>query len=289
MRRVIDAHVHLYPPRRLGGLMRWVHRGVPGHPVPVGITVDEAVADLRAAGVESFFAAVFPLVPGEARELNRFNAALARRTPGMIPLGTAHQDDDDPGAVAAEALGPLGLKGIKLHPVVMKMAPGDPRMAGVYAAAQEAGRPLLVHTGFDDGRGRTGEKAEWERLFAAYPRLTFILAHAFFPDLAYAFSLLPRFGNVLLDLTNVVGMLRWDWTKGPLPFGVSRPAWGEREFAAALDANASRVLFGSDHPAGMGTMEEIVRQVETFGLEKESVEKILYGNARTLVDRLGLA
>ncbi len=286
MRRVIDTHVHLYPPRRLGGLMRWVHRGMPRHPVPAGVTVEETVADLRAAGVEAFFAAVFPLVPGEARELNRFNADLARRVPGMIPLGTAHQDDDDPGGVAAEALGPLGLKGIKLHPMVMKMAPADPRMSGVYAAAQEAGRPVLVHTGFEEGYARTPEKEQWERLFGAYPRLTFILAHAFFPDLAYAFSLLPRFGNVLLDLTNVIGMLRW--RGGPLPFGVSPSPWGEREFAAALDANASRVLFGSDHPAGVGTLEEIVRQVETFGLEKESLERILYGNARALIDRLGL-
>lgn len=286
MRRVIDTHVHLYPPRRLGGLMRWVHRGMPGHPVPVDITVEETVADLRAAGVESFFSAVFPIAPGEARGLNRFNADLARRVPGLIPLGTAHQGDDDPGAVAEEALGPLGLKGIKLHPMVMKMAPADPRMAGVYAAAQEAGRPLLVHTGFEEGYGRTPEKDQWERLFAAYPRLTFILAHAFFPDLPYAFSLLPRFGNVLLDLTIVIGMLRWG--DGPLPFGVSRSPWGEREFAAALDANASRVLFGSDHPAGSGTIEEVVREVETFGLEEESVERILYGNARSLIDRLGL-
>ncbi len=288
MRRVIDAHMHLYPPRRLGGLMRWVRRAVPGHPVPADITVGETVAGLRAAGVKSFFAAVFPLAPGEARELNRFNTELARSIPGMIALGTAHQDDDDPGAVAAEALGPLGLKGIKLHPLMMKMAPADPRMAGVYAAAQEAGRPVLIHTGFEEGRARTSEKEQWERLFAAYPRLTFLLAHAFFPDLAYAFSLLPRFENVLLDLANVIGLLRWDRANGPLPFGMPRPAWGEREFAAALDANASRVLFGSDYPAGMGTIEDIVRQVETIGLEKQSLEKILYGNARALIDRLGL-
>lgn len=266
--------------------MRWVHRGVPGHPVPVDITVDQVVADLRAAGVESFFAAVFPLAPGEARELNVFNAELARRVPGMIPFGTAHPDDADPAAVAAEALGPLGLKGIKLHPMMMKMAPGDPAMTRICAVAQEAGRPFLVHTGFEEGYGRAPEKERWEALFGAYPRLTFILAHAFFPDLPYAFSLLPRFGNVLLDLTNVIGMLRW--SDGPLPFGISRSPWGTGEFAAALGANASRVLFGSDHPAGMGTMEEIVRQVETFGLEKDTVERILYGNARALIDRLGL-
>ncbi|MGE5663001.1 MAG: amidohydrolase family protein [Deltaproteobacteria bacterium] len=286
MRRVVDGHVHLYPPRRLGGLMRWVHRGIPGHPVPVDITVDDAVADLRAAGVTAFFAAVFPLAPGEARELNRFNAELARRTPGMIPFGTAHQDDTDPGAVAAEALGPLGLKGIKLHPMMMKMAPGGPGMAGICDVAQEAGRPLLVHTGFEEGYARTPEKDQWETLFRAYPRLTVILAHAFFPDLPYAFSLLRRFENVLLDLTNVIGMLRW--AHGPLPFGISRSPWGTEEFACALEADASRVLFGSDHPAGMGTIEEIVGQVETFGLEKETLERILYGNARALIDRLGL-
>ena len=43
MRRVIDVHVHLYPEKRLGGLMRWVHRGIPGHPVPVDITVPQVV------------------------------------------------------------------------------------------------------------------------------------------------------------------------------------------------------------------------------------------------------
>ena len=168
MRRVIDTHVHLYPPRRLRGLMRWVHRGVPGHPVPADITVEDVVADLGAAGVEAFFAAVFPLVPGEARGLNRFNAELARRVPGMIALGTAHQDDD-PGAVAAEALGPLGLKGIKLHPMAMKMAPADPRMAQVYALAQEAGRPVLVHTGFEEGYGRAPDKEQWEAVLGISP------------------------------------------------------------------------------------------------------------------------
>jgi hypothetical protein len=40
--------------------------------------VPQAVAGQRAAGVERFFSAVFPLAPEEARELNRINASLAR-------------------------------------------------------------------------------------------------------------------------------------------------------------------------------------------------------------------
>ena len=287
MRRFIDVHVHLYPERRLRGLMRWVRRGIPGHPVAEDITVSQAVADLRAAGVTRFFSVVFPLTPGEARELNRFNATLARDIPEMIPLGTVHQDDDYPGAIATEALGSLGLKGIKLHPMMMGMSPNDPRLASVYALVEEADLPLLIHTGFEEGYGRAVDKEGWERLFLSYPRLTFLLAHAFFPDLPFAFSLLPRFGNVSLDLTNVLGMFLWE--KDPLPFGISRPAWEKEELLSAIEEHSGRILFGSDHPAGMGTLEEILTQVETLGLPQGAVERILRGNARELLIRLGSA
>jgi uncharacterized protein len=283
---VIDVHVHLYPERRLGGLMRWIHKGIPGHPVPVDITVEAVVADLRAAGVERFLAAVFPLAPGEARELNRFNADLAKDLPEMIPLGTVHPEDPDPGAAARKAIEVLGLKGIKLHPMMMGMDVCDPRLMPVYALLQEAGRPLLAHTGFEEGCDQAGRRGDWERLFRDFPRLTILLAHMFFPDLPYAFSLLSRFGNVVLDATNVFGMMLWP--DGPLPFGISRPRWSREELVAAIEAHPDRVVFGSDHPAGMGTLEEVIRQVETFGLAEDTVHRILYGNARALLARLGL-
>ncbi len=287
MRRIIDVHVHIYPERRLGGLMRWVHRGIPGHPVPVDITVDRIVRDLREAGAERFLAAVFPLAPGEARELNAFIASLAGTVPEMIPLGTVHQDDADPEGVAREAIDVLGLKGIKLHPMMMRMEIRDPRMAGVFSLVQERGLPALLHTGFEEGYGRSNDPGEWEGLIRAYPRLPFLLAHMFFPDLPLGFSLLERFDNVYLDCTNVFGML--DWPEGPLPFGVSRSRWGREELLAAIEAHPRRILFGSDHPAGTGTLPEIVRQVEASGLAEETVERILYGNARELLNRLGLS
>jgi len=286
VRRIIDVHVHLYPERRLGGLMRWVHRGIPGHPVPVDITVPQIAADLREAGVEKFLAAAFPLAPGEARDLNRFNAEWARSLPEMIPLGTVHQDDDDPEGVAREALRSLGLKGIKLHPMMMNMQIADPRMIPVYALAQESGLPVLLHTGFEEGYGRDTAAEEWEGLFARFPRLTFLLAHMFFPDLARGFSFLSRFENLYLDCTNVFGML--SWTEGPLPFGISRPRWGKDEVLAAMEKFSGRILFGSDHPAGTGTLPQLVRQVESSGLGAGTVEKILYGNAHGLLNRLKL-
>lgn len=265
--------------------MRWVHRGMPGHPVPVDITVDRAVRDLHEAGVERFVAAVFPLAPGEAEELNRFVAELAKRVPGLIPFGTVHQDDADPAAVARAALCELGLSGIKLHPVMMRANVNDPRLAPVYALAQEMKRPVLIHTGFEDGSGRANARA-WEALFSAWPRLNFLCAHMFFPDLAFAFSAVSRFPNVRLDLTNVPGMMRW--TDGPLPFGIPRPEWGIDELAAAIEAFPDRVLFGSDHPAGMGTVRGILEQVRGLGLREPTLERVLCGNAQELFGDAGL-
>lgn len=287
MTPVIDVHVHIYPPRRLGGLMRWAHRGMPGHPVPVDIAAERVVTDLREAGVERFLSAVFPLVPGEAAELNRFHAAFARNVPEMVPLGTVHQDDPNPGAVAREALLTLGLKGIKLHPMMTGTAINDPRLAPVYALAQESGLPLLVHTGFEEGHGRRIPRDEWERFFRAWPRLAVLCAHMFFPDLPYAFSLLPRFENVHLDMTNVLGMMKWP--PGPLPFGIPRPSWGMEELLSAIEAHAGRVLFGSDHPAGIGTVADQVALVRGCGLGEEAVGRVLCGNARKLFASLGRA
>jgi predicted TIM-barrel fold metal-dependent hydrolase len=288
MRPIIDVHVHLYPPRRMGGLMRWLRREIPDHPVPDDVTVGQVVADLEGAGVERFCAAVFPIGPGEAGELNRFLAELSRSVPGMVPLGSVHPDDPDPEGLAREAFRDLGLEGIKLHPQVMKISAADPRLGPVFSLAQEAGRFVLVHTELTERHGpaREREMEEWERLFSRYPRLPFVLAHMFFPDLSWAFSLAERFDNLFLDLTNVPELLAWPGES--LPFGVPRGTWGREELAAAFESHPGRVVFGSDHPAGMGSLAEVIRGVETLGLSEGTLRGIMYGNARGLFDRLGL-
>lgn len=284
-RRIIDVHVHLYPERRLGGLMRWLHREIPTHPVPVDVDVSRIVRDLRDAGVVRFLCAVFPLAPGEAEGLNRFVASLAHGIPGMVPLCTVHPEDGDPEAVVREAVEGMGLAGVKLHPMMMRMDPLNPRMEPVFRFLDRRRLPLLIHTGMEPGCPRERGRDRWERLFARYPGIPFLLAHAFFPDLPFAFGLLPRFPNLHLDITNVPGLLAWGGD--PLPFGVPRSSWGPREFAAAVERAPDRVLFGSDHPAGMGTMAQIVGQVESLGLSPETRDRVLYGNALALLRRAG--
>ena len=75
----LDAHLHLYPPKRLAGLIKWMHGFFPDHPVPPEATLDDVLADLREHGYGAFVALVFPLSPGESEDLNSFIAAMAER------------------------------------------------------------------------------------------------------------------------------------------------------------------------------------------------------------------
>ena len=97
----VDPHVHLLPAERTAGLMRWLHRGLPGVAIPIDITWERALADLRAAGAERVVNLLFPLRAGEAEELHRFGAALSAREPDVVPVGGVHKDDPDPEACRA--------------------------------------------------------------------------------------------------------------------------------------------------------------------------------------------
>src|SRR5688572_19257067 len=89
----VDPHVHLLPAERTAGLMRWLHRALPGVDIPIDISWEQALADLRAAGARRVVNLLFPLRAGEAEELHRFGAELSTREPDVVPIGGVHRDD----------------------------------------------------------------------------------------------------------------------------------------------------------------------------------------------------
>src|SRR6185503_2162160 len=109
-----DPHVHLLPPERTAGLMRWLHRGLPGVGIPADITAEDALADLHAEGGHVMVNLLFPLRGGEADELHRFGAQLSMQDPGVIPVGGVHVEDTDPEGVVRTAIEEHGMRGLKL-------------------------------------------------------------------------------------------------------------------------------------------------------------------------------
>lgn len=147
--RFFDAHAHLFPPRRLRGLIRWVRRAFPSHPVAVDVLLDELVDEMRACGTEYIVNLMFPLAPGEVDTLHDFNAQLAARIPGLLPMAGVHPANPNYLEQTIRALDDLDFVGVKIQTMVQQIDPFDKILHPVYAELEQRQRPLWLHTGFE--------------------------------------------------------------------------------------------------------------------------------------------
>jgi predicted TIM-barrel fold metal-dependent hydrolase len=277
VRRFYDCHTHLFPADRMGGLMRWIHRAVLDFKVPVDITANQAVVDLRNAGAVRWANLLFPIGPGEAPGLHAWGQELAERVPEITPFGGVHVEDADPLAVVQEAIESYEMAGLKFHPMVQQFDPWDPRLSGVLEYLNQLGKPIYVHTGYDAFYGHDYDRAGLETTLETYPEMPVILAHIGFPDVAWGFSLADRFPQVWLDLTNVPGSFTWMNTPDALL----------TTFREGLLRYRDRLLMGTDYPAGMGSLEEILDQFESVGIEDSILEQVMVTNTKAFFDRFG--
>jgi predicted TIM-barrel fold metal-dependent hydrolase len=280
---VIDSHVHVLPPRRQRGLVRWLKRAYPQHPVSEDITADEIVSDLRAAGVTHFFNLAYPLAASETDELNDFNFEFCERTPGAVPFASLHPETPDKVKVGERALA-RGFIGFKFHPFVQGFDPWDARLDRFYGLMQEARRPVLLHTGFELFYGKPMPSSRLIELVKRYPRLPFVFVHMAFPDLAAMFELMADYPDLYLDATNVVSCFHERYRAMLEVFGSSGVSF--ETMRDGLERFPGRTLFGTDHPAGMGSYAEVWSDLAGAPLSAEVRAMLRGGAARGLIERL---
>lgn len=276
---LIDVHVHLLPPWRLSKLMQWMHRLYPHHPVPVSVTLDECIGHYRRLGADYLFNLAYPIFPTETEELIDFNADLRRRHPWIVPWGSLHVQNQDKGRIVERCIVQQDFLGLKFHPFIQRFDPLDPRMFEAYQRLQDLGRPVVFHTGFEEMYGGSLPVATMEELVRSFPRLTFVFAHSLFPEFDEAWRMVDRYDNVWLEMTNVFSVL-WDERYPP---GSVEP--DRKKLLDGIATWSERVMFGSDHPAGMGSLEEIYRTLEVLGLSETVRENLLGETARRFVLR----
>ena len=276
---LIDCHVHLLPPKRLAGLMKWMHSFYPQHPVPRDVTLEQCLGHYDALGVDYLFNLVYPLRLGETEEVNRFNFELHRQHAWIIPFGGLHVEDEAKAAIVDRCLGEYGFLGFKFHPFIQRFDPLDPRMMDAYARLEHWRRPVFFHTGYEDFYGGSLPPETMEELARRFPKLPVVFAHSLFPRFDDAFRMVERYDNVWLELTQVFGS-----------FFDSRYAL--KEFPGAkelllegLGPHSERIMFGTDHPTGSGTLEEIYQALDRAGLASTLRERLVGGTAVKFVER----
>ncbi|MDP3275660.1 MAG: amidohydrolase family protein [Deltaproteobacteria bacterium] len=234
--RVTDAHVHLWPTAVYQSLWRWFD----DHAWRIAFRGDAeaTLGALQSAGVSRVVSLVYAHRPGIARGLNAFAAQLARAHPEVVALGTVLPGESDARDVVDEALGPLGLRGIKLHCHVQKLAIDDPRVMAVLAQCERADAVAVVHCGREPATDAYGvdthticHVSRCERVLRAFPRLKLIVPHVGADEYEAYFALMDRHENLYLDTSMACA-----------EYFEHRPDW------AQVEAHAERMLYGTDFP-----------------------------------------
>ncbi len=278
----VDSHVHILPDYRTRGLVRWMRRAFPEHPIPGHYTWRDVVGDLRKEGVERFFAFHFPLSPSETGYLNRFSLKVASRVRGMVPFLSFHVENAHLGDLVAWWIGEKkAFWGVKLHPFVQGFHPWDERLFPAYQWLEEHGYPLFLHTGFDDLYGKSMPPEKVAGIMRRFPRLRLVVIHMFFPRFQEAFRFLEEWEGVYLDATNVFSYLEYDWPQGV------RASVDLDWFREEVERWSHRIMFGSDHPAGAGTLREVYEILDVWGFSPRTRASLEGGTALELLGSLG--
>lgn len=268
----IDAHTHLHPDWLFKAIRLWFAERTDWN-LAYPTEPDRVAEFLRGRGVERFVFFSYAHKPGIARELNRWLHDTARGLPDGIPLGTVHAGDDDPLAIAEEALTTYGFRGLKLHISVQRFFPDDPRILPVYERLVALDRALGIHAGTEPVPNEYVGVERFVRVLERFPSLRACICHMGMGETPYCLELLDRYPRLYLDTTMAMSE-RGLRSMGHAPAPVSDES---------LLRWQDRIVFGSDFPNLPYDYEEERRWAWERDLPLDVCQKIFNTNARSFL------
>lgn len=272
---VVDFHTHLFPPGAMDqealaplqarGLLHEEVDRVCGH----GGIEPSALARLFAAeGVSHsvVLAEVTPLTTGISS--NEFVGEYCAGVDELIPFCAPNPFLERDLVRSAEKLvSRYDFRGFKIYPSYLPIAPNDSRLYPLYGFAQEAGMPVMFHTGistFPGARLKWGSPLLLDDVAVDFPDLPVVLAHGG-RDLWFdeAFTLARVHPNVYLEVSGL-------------------PAAKLLQYFPRLPVLAGKVIFGTDFPV-IPSISRAVDSVRGLGLPEPMVADMLGQTARRLL------
>ena len=278
--RVFDCHIHVQPWEQMHPAVReTMGRGRPDAERLRRMLADpeELLRWMDEEGVAraALINYVAPEVMGFDASTNDWVSRYTRaHRDRLLPVGSVHpRHAKDPRGEARRLFDELGIRMLKIHPPHQRFAAnahvsGDEALAAIYAAAEEAEVPVMIHTGtsiFPGARNRFADPLAADDVAIDFPRLALVLAHAGRPLFTEtAVFLARRHPNVRLDLSGI-------------------PPRRLLTYLPRLEDIADKCLWGTDWPSpGVASMRRNVEDFLALPLSPEAKERILWGNAQAL-------
>ncbi len=279
--RIFDCHIHIQPWEQFRPSVRaTMARDRPdaerlsrvlADPEELLRLLDEQ--DVERAALINYVA---PEVMGFTKEVNDWVSAYTNgHRDRLLPVGSIHpRHTRDPRGEARRLFDELGIRMLKIHPPHQRVAAnayasGDEALGAIYAAAEEAGRPVMIHTGtsiFPGARNSFADPMPVDDVAVDFPRLTLILAHAGRPlHMETAVFLARRHPNVFLDVSGI-------------------PPRKLLEYLPRLEDLSAKCLWGTDYPSpGVRSMRGNVEEFLSLPLSQVARQRILWDNAAQLL------
>lgn len=186
----------------------------------------------------------------------------------LIPFASPNPYiDNDLAERTGELVQDLGFRGIKLYPVYQHHYLNDTRMYPLYAAAQDLGIPILIHTGssvFRGARIKYGDPLHLDDVAIDFPDLRLLMAHGGRPFwYEQAFWMAKRHANVYIEISGL-------------------PAKNLLTYFPRLESLAHKVVYGSDWP-GYPYIRRNVEAIYDLPISEEAKEMILSKNAASVL------
>jgi len=279
--RVFDCHVHVQPWEQMHPQTRaLMASGRPDLPeIQRALSdPDELLRLMDREGVEraALINYVAPEVMGFTAEANDWVSRYVRgREDRLYAVGSVHpRHVGDAGAATRRLFEELGIRMLKIHPPHQVFAANAYRdglegLGAVYAEAERADRPVMIHTGtsiFPGARNRYADPMAVDDVAVDYPRLKIILAHAGRPlYVDTAVFLARRHPNVHMDLSGI-------------------PPRKLLEYLPRLEDLSAKCLWGTDYPSpGVASMRGNVEAFLALPLSDDARRRILHDNAVALL------
>jgi uncharacterized protein len=268
---VVDAHVHLFPPRVFAAIWRWFDSHA--WPIRYKLKSEQVIDFLFQRGVSRFVALHYAHKPGMSRALNQYVAELCRREPRIIGLATVMPGEPGAVEILKDAFA-SGLKGVKLHCHVQCFSPDEERVEPIYRACEEAGLAMVMHAGRQPSSQhylcdtqQLCSAARIERVLESHPRLKLCVPHLGADEFDTYQRLLERYDNLWLDTTMAIA----DYFPAPTPIDLIR-------------VRPERILYGTDFPNLPYAWDRELKRLIQLGLSSDAEAKILGQNALSLFE-----
>ncbi|MEI8254316.1 MAG: amidohydrolase family protein [Deltaproteobacteria bacterium] len=265
---VIDTHTHLLPDALYRALWRWFD--VNAWRIAFRGNAEQALAELARAGVTRNVALVYAHKAGVAGSLNAYLAELCSAHPGVIGVGTVMPGEPDAARVVREAIDVHGLRGIKLHCHVQKLAIDDPRVMAVLSQCAEMRVPAVVHCGREPSTLAYGVDAHAicavdraRRVLEALPGLRLVVPHVGWDEIDGYLALLAEFPGLYLDTSMACAEYFEESTR-----------WADYE------RHADRMMYGTDFPIIPFEADRELRLIARRVVSDEAFEALVRGTAR---------